>query len=77
VPIRRGDRRGRAVAAASKPTVVSVAEKIIEPCYATLTGIMAAKKRPVQVLSLTAVSVDASASGSAAPAPPHTPPATH
>ena len=42
----------------SLPAVVSVVEKINEPRYPTFKGIMAAKKKPVQVLSLAELSVD-------------------
>jgi electron transfer flavoprotein beta subunit len=43
--------------------VVSVVEKINEPRYPTFKGIMAAKKKPVQVLSLADLAVDASSVG--------------
>ena len=41
------------------PAVVSVVEKINEPRYPTFKGIMAAKKKPVQTLSLADLGVDA------------------
>ena len=47
----------------SLPAVVSVVEKINEPRYPTFKGIMAAKKKPVQVLSLAELGVDAGAVG--------------
>jgi electron transfer flavoprotein beta subunit len=47
----------------SLPAVVSVVEKINEPRYPTFKGIMAAKKKPVQKLTLAELSVDASAVG--------------
>ena len=37
---------------ASAPAVVSVVEKINEPRYPSFKGIMAAKKRPVETLSI-------------------------
>ncbi|MBB5157329.1 electron transfer flavoprotein subunit beta/FixA family protein [Saccharopolyspora phatthalungensis] len=49
--------------AASLPAVVSVAEKINEPRYPSFKGIMAAKKKPVQVLSLADAGIDASEVG--------------
>src|SRR6201984_823170 len=53
VTIRRVTDDGYAVVSGSLPAVVSVVEKINEPRYPTFKGIMAAKKKPVQVLSLT------------------------
>ncbi len=43
---------------ASLPAVVSVVEKINEPRYPSFKGIMAAKKKPVTVLSLADINVD-------------------
>jgi electron transfer flavoprotein beta subunit len=63
VTIRRVSDDGYAVATATLPAVVSVVEKINEPRYPTFKGIMAAKKKPVQVLSLADVSVPASSVG--------------
>jgi len=45
------------------PAVISVVEKINEPRYPSFKGIMAAKKKPVQTLSLAEVGVDAAAVG--------------
>jgi electron transfer flavoprotein beta subunit len=45
--------------AGALPAVVSVVEKINEPRYPSFKGIMAAKKKPVQTLSLADISVDA------------------
>ena len=45
------------------PAVVSVVEKINEPRYPTFKGIMAAKKKPVQVLSIADISVAADSVG--------------
>ena len=50
--VRRVTDDGYAVVTGSLPAVVSVVEKINEPRYPTFKGIMAAKKKPVQVLSL-------------------------
>jgi electron transfer flavoprotein beta subunit len=58
VSIRRVSDDGYAVVTGSLPAVVSVVEKINEPRYPTFKGIMAAKKKPVQVLSLAELSVD-------------------
>jgi electron transfer flavoprotein beta subunit len=63
VTIRRVTDDGYAVVSASLPAVVSVVEKINEPRYPTFKGIMAAKKKPVQTLTLADLSVDASAVG--------------
>ena len=49
VTIRRVSDDGYAVVTGSLPAVVSVVEKINEPRYPTFKGIMAAKKKPVQV----------------------------
>jgi electron transfer flavoprotein beta subunit len=64
---------------ASLPAIVSVTEKINEPRFPSFKGIMAAKKKPIEVLSLADIDVDpadvgvanaASAVTSAAPKPP-------
>jgi electron transfer flavoprotein beta subunit len=52
VTVRRVTDDGYAVVTGSLPAVVSVVEKINEPRYPTFKGIMAAKKKPVRVLSL-------------------------
>jgi electron transfer flavoprotein beta subunit len=44
---------------ASLPAVVSVVEKINEPRYPSFKGIMAAKKKPVQTMTLADTGVDA------------------
>jgi electron transfer flavoprotein beta subunit len=59
VTIRRVTDEGYSVVTASLPAVVSVVEKINEPRYPTFKGIMAAKKKPVQTLSLADISVSA------------------
>jgi electron transfer flavoprotein beta subunit len=43
---------------ASLPVVISVGEKINEPRYPSFKGIMAAKKKPVETLSVADLSVD-------------------
>jgi electron transfer flavoprotein beta subunit len=63
VSIRRVTDDGYQVVTGSLPAVVSVVEKINEPRYPSFKGIMAAKKKPVQVLSLADLGVDAGAAG--------------
>ena len=63
VTIRRVTDDGYAVVTGSLPAVVSVVEKINEPRYPTFKGIMAAKKKPVQVLTLADLGVDAGSVG--------------
>ena len=48
---------------AQLPAVVSVVEKINEPRYPSFKGIMAAKKKPVETLSVAETGVDASTVG--------------
>ena len=52
VTIRRVTDDGYAVVTGTLPALVSVVEKINEPRYPTFKGIMAAKKKPVQTLTL-------------------------
>jgi electron transfer flavoprotein beta subunit len=52
VTVRRMSDEGFDVVEAALPAVVSVLEKINEPRYPSFKGIMAAKKKPVQSLSL-------------------------
>jgi electron transfer flavoprotein beta subunit len=59
VTVRRVSDDGYDTVTASLPAVVSVVEKINEPRYPSFKGIMAAKKKPVQTLSLGDLSVDA------------------
>jgi electron transfer flavoprotein beta subunit len=59
VTIRRVTDDGVATVTGSLPAVVSVNEKINEPRYPTFKGIMAAKKKPVQTLTIGDISVDA------------------
>jgi electron transfer flavoprotein beta subunit len=53
---------------ATLPAVVSVVEKINEPRYPSFKGIMAAKKKPVETLSLADLGLDPSQVGLAASA---------
>jgi electron transfer flavoprotein beta subunit len=59
VTIQRVTDNGVATVTGSVPAVVSVNEKINEPRYPTFKGIMAAKKKPVQTLTLGDLSLDA------------------
>jgi electron transfer flavoprotein beta subunit len=58
ITIRRMTDEGYLVVAAQLPAVVSVMEKINEPRYPSFKGIMAAKKKPVQTLSLADAGID-------------------
>jgi electron transfer flavoprotein beta subunit len=53
---------------AGLPAVLSVVEKINEPRYPSFKGIMAAKKKPVQTMSLADLEFDAAKAGLAASA---------
>ena len=48
---------------ATLPAIVSVVEKINEPRYPSFKGIMAAKKKPVETLSLADLELDAARAG--------------
>src|SRR5271170_2786126 len=63
VTVRRVTDDGYQVVTGSLPAVVSVVEKINEPRYPTFKGIMAAKKKPVQTLTLADLGVAADAAG--------------
>ena len=52
--------------AASLPAVVSVIEKINEPRYPSFKGIMAAKKKPVEILSIADLGLDNAVVGAGA-----------
>jgi electron transfer flavoprotein beta subunit len=58
VTVRRVSDDGYATVTAQLPAVVSVVEKINEPRYPSFKGIMAAKKKPVQTLSLADAGID-------------------
>ena len=59
VTVRRVTDEGYAVVTGELPAVVSVVEKINEPRYPSFKGIMAARKKPVQVLSVAEAGADA------------------
>jgi electron transfer flavoprotein beta subunit len=59
IRIRRVSDDGYHEVEASLPAVISVVEKINEPRYPSFKGIMAAKKKPVQTLSLADAGIDA------------------
>ena len=63
VSIRRITEDGYAVVTGSLPAVVSVVEKINEPRYPSFKGIMTAKKKPVQTLTLADIGLGADAVG--------------
>ncbi|WP_300609615.1 electron transfer flavoprotein subunit beta/FixA family protein [Trebonia sp.] len=63
VRIRRVSDEGYDVVAGQLPAVVSVVEKINEPRYPSFKGIMAAKKKPVQALSLAGAGIDPALAG--------------
>jgi electron transfer flavoprotein beta subunit len=63
VTVRRLTDDGYQVVTGALPAVVSVVEKANEPRYPTFKGIMAAKKKPVQVLSLADLNLDAGSVG--------------
>ncbi len=48
---------------ASLPAVIAVADSINEPRYPSLKGIMGAKKKPQDVVSLAELGVDAGSAG--------------
>jgi len=58
VSIKRLTDDGYTVVEASLPAVVSVVEKINEPRYPSFKGIMAAKKKPVETLSLADLGIE-------------------
>ena len=58
IRIRRVSEDGYFEVEASLPAVVSVVEKINEPRYPSFKGIMAAKKKPVQTMSLADAGAD-------------------
>jgi electron transfer flavoprotein beta subunit len=61
VTIHRQTAAGYDVVEASLPAVVTVTAGVVEPRYPTFKGIMDAKKKPVENLSLSDLGVDASA----------------
>jgi electron transfer flavoprotein beta subunit len=63
VRVNRQSEDGYWVVEADLPAVISVVEKINEPRYPSFKGIMAAKKKPMQVLSLAEAGIDSSRVG--------------
>jgi electron transfer flavoprotein beta subunit len=63
VRVNRQSEDGYWVVEADLPAVISVMEKINEPRYPSFKGIMAAKKKPMQVLSLAEAGIDPSLVG--------------
>jgi electron transfer flavoprotein beta subunit len=59
VTINRQTDEGYAVVTGTLPAVISVVEKINEPRYPSFKGIMAAKKKPVQTLSIAEAGIEA------------------
>ena len=65
VTVTRGTDDGITKLTAELPALVSVGEKLNEPRYPSFKGIMAAKKKPVQTLTLADAGIDASEVGAA------------
>jgi electron transfer flavoprotein beta subunit len=63
IRVNRQSEDGYWVVEADLPAVISVMEKINEPRYPSFKGIMAAKKKPMQVLSLAEAGIDSSLVG--------------
>ena len=63
--VRRETDDGVTVLRSELPAVVSVGEKINEPRYPSFKGIMAAKKKPVTILSIADAGIDAERVGTA------------
>src|SRR3984885_12437155 len=68
ISIRRQADYGYDTVEATLPAVVSVVEKINEPRYPSFKGIMAAKKKPVEILSLADLGMQPDQAGLAASA---------
>ena len=66
VRVKRQTEFGYDVIEASLPAVLAVSDAINEPRYPSLKGIMGAKKKPFETLSLADVGVDAAEAGSPA-----------
>ena len=64
--VERVTENGYATVTAALPAVVSVVEKINEPRYPSFKGIMAAKKKPVDSLTVADLGLDTAAVGAAA-----------
>ncbi|HEY2203777.1 MAG TPA: electron transfer flavoprotein subunit beta/FixA family protein [Pseudonocardia sp.] len=63
VSVTRGTDDGVTKLTAELPAVVSVGEKLNEPRYPSFKGIMAAKKKPVETITLADAGIDASEVG--------------
>jgi electron transfer flavoprotein beta subunit len=63
IRIRRVSEDGYFEVSSTLPAVISVVEKINEPRYPSFKGIMAAKKKPVQTLTLADAGIDPAAVG--------------
>ncbi|MEZ5187034.1 MAG: electron transfer flavoprotein subunit beta/FixA family protein [Candidatus Nanopelagicales bacterium] len=63
VKVHRLTEYGYDVVEASTPAVVSVVEKINEPRYPSFKGIMAAKKKPVEVVTISDAGIEAASVG--------------
>jgi electron transfer flavoprotein beta subunit len=63
ITIHRQADYGHDTVEATLPAVISVVEKINEPRYPSFKGIMAAKKKPVETLTLADLGFDASQAG--------------
>ena len=63
IRIRRVSEDGYYEVEAALPAVISVVEKINEPRYPSFKGIMAAKKKPVQTMTLADAGIDPAAVG--------------
>ena len=63
--VKRQNEFGYDVIEAPLPAVVAVSDAINEPRYPSLKGIMGAKKKPQELLSLADLGIDASAAGDA------------
>jgi electron transfer flavoprotein beta subunit len=63
IRVRRVSEDGYFEVESTLPAVISVVEKINEPRYPSFKGIMAAKKKPVQTLSLADAGIDPAAVG--------------
>ncbi len=63
VTIERATETGSDTVSAAMPAVVSVVEKINEPRYPSFKGIMAAKKKPVETLTVADAGLDAAKLG--------------
>ncbi len=68
ITVHRQTDYGYAEVSAGLPAVISVVEKINEPRYPSFKGIMAAKKKPVETLSLADAGIDPAQVGLAAAA---------